>query len=189
MAVKIELKRSAVPGKTPTTSSLELGELAINTYDGKLFLKQDVSGTESIIEIASTSGSVISASYANNAGNANTSTSSSYAFNSTSASYANNAGNTNTATSASYAFNSTSASYALTASYAINSGGGVGYNYIQTSSSNVWNITHNLNNQYPVVNVYNFDNTMILTMSISGSDINTTVITFSFNTTGYVRII
>jgi hypothetical protein len=35
MAVNIKLKRSAVPGKIPTTSSLELGELALNTYDGE----------------------------------------------------------------------------------------------------------------------------------------------------------
>jgi hypothetical protein len=108
MALKIELKRSAVPGKVPTTSSLELGEIAINTYDGKLFYKQDISGTESIVEVASVSGSVVSASYANNAGNANTATSSSYALNATSASYALNA------------TNAISASYAQTSSYANN---------------------------------------------------------------------
>jgi hypothetical protein len=86
------------------------------------------------------------------------------------------------ATSASYSLNTTSASYATTASF-------VGYNHIQTSSSNVWNITHNLNNKYPMVQVYNSDSTVIMPMSISGSDVNTTIITFSFNTTGYVRII
>jgi hypothetical protein len=86
------------------------------------------------------------------------------------------------ALTASFALTAVSASYAETASF-------VGFNHIQTSSSSVWNITHNLNNQYPVVQVYNFDNTVILPMSISGSDVNTTIITFSFNTTGYVRII
>jgi hypothetical protein len=64
MAVnKIELKRSAVPGKVPTTSSLSLGELALNTFDGKVFLKKD-NGSESIIELATTSGSILSSSYA-----------------------------------------------------------------------------------------------------------------------------
>jgi hypothetical protein len=64
MAVnKIELKRSAVPGRVPTTSSLDLGELAINTYDGKVFFKQSGSLTR-IVELATTSGSVTSASYA-----------------------------------------------------------------------------------------------------------------------------
>ena len=64
MAVKIELKRSAVPGKVPTTSSLALGEVAINTYDGRLFFKKNVNGVESIVEITGGSGSVSTASYA-----------------------------------------------------------------------------------------------------------------------------
>jgi len=40
----IKIKRSSVPGKTPSTSNLSLGELGLNTYDGKLFLKQDQGG-------------------------------------------------------------------------------------------------------------------------------------------------
>ena len=66
MAVKIELKRSAVPTKVPTTSSLDLGELALNTYDGRAFMKQQQGTTESIVEFATTSGTgsrVLSASY------------------------------------------------------------------------------------------------------------------------------
>jgi hypothetical protein len=47
MSQIIKLRRSAVQGKLPTTSSLDLGELAINTYDGKLYLKRD-DGAESI---------------------------------------------------------------------------------------------------------------------------------------------
>jgi len=57
MAVKIELKRSAVPGKIPTTSSLELGELALNTYDGRAFLKQQQGSVQTIVELATTAGS------------------------------------------------------------------------------------------------------------------------------------
>jgi hypothetical protein len=40
-----------VAARVPTTTDLQLGELAINTTDGKLFLKKNVSGTESIVEI------------------------------------------------------------------------------------------------------------------------------------------
>jgi hypothetical protein len=40
----IKIKRSAVPGKIPTTAGLELGELAINTYDGKVYIEQDQGG-------------------------------------------------------------------------------------------------------------------------------------------------
>ena len=37
----ILLRRSNIAGKVPTTSSLQLGELAVNTNDGKVFLKKD----------------------------------------------------------------------------------------------------------------------------------------------------
>ncbi len=51
MAQLVKLKRTSVAGRKPTTSNLELGELAINTYDGKIFFEKD-SGTPSIKEIA-----------------------------------------------------------------------------------------------------------------------------------------
>ena len=47
----IRLRRSATQNSVPTTSQLNLGELAINTYDGKLFLKKSVGGNESIVEV------------------------------------------------------------------------------------------------------------------------------------------
>lgn len=50
MAQTIKLKRSAVPGKVPTVTDLALGELGINTHDGKAFLKKN-NGTESIVQI------------------------------------------------------------------------------------------------------------------------------------------
>ena len=53
MAQTIKLRRSATAGATPTTSQLELGEVAINTYDGKMYIKKSVGGTESIVELGS----------------------------------------------------------------------------------------------------------------------------------------
>jgi hypothetical protein len=47
----LKLKRSSTPGKIPLTSDLELGQLALNTNDGKLFAKRSVSGSESVFEI------------------------------------------------------------------------------------------------------------------------------------------
>ena len=44
MATPIRIKRSAVAGKRPTTEQLQLGELAVNFYDGKVFFKQDTNG-------------------------------------------------------------------------------------------------------------------------------------------------
>ncbi len=40
MAQSIILKRSSLPGKVPDTGSLNVGEIAINTYDGKVFIKR-----------------------------------------------------------------------------------------------------------------------------------------------------
>jgi len=51
MANTILLKRSATPGQAPTTAQLALGEIAINTYDGRLYIKKTVSGVSSIVEI------------------------------------------------------------------------------------------------------------------------------------------
>ena len=50
MAQTIKLRRSASQGALPTTSQLDLGEVAINTYDGKLYIKKD-DGTESIVQV------------------------------------------------------------------------------------------------------------------------------------------
>jgi len=41
---QIRLKRSTVAGKIPTTSQLALGEIAVNAFDGEIFLKQDTAG-------------------------------------------------------------------------------------------------------------------------------------------------
>ena len=47
MAQQIKLKRSAVAGRVPTTSSLALGEIAVNTEDGKLFFQRGDSTIQS----------------------------------------------------------------------------------------------------------------------------------------------
>jgi hypothetical protein len=52
MATNIRLKSSALTGKTPTLSDLSLRELAVNTADGKLFLRRgDGSSTDKIIDV------------------------------------------------------------------------------------------------------------------------------------------
>ena len=52
MAQVIKVKQSSVAGKVPTTAQLQLGELALNTTDGKLYFKKNVSGTESIVTVS-----------------------------------------------------------------------------------------------------------------------------------------
>jgi hypothetical protein len=47
----VKFKRSAVAGKIPATTDLQLGELALNTYDGRIYLKKSVASVESIVTI------------------------------------------------------------------------------------------------------------------------------------------
>jgi hypothetical protein len=54
MAQTIKLRRSAVAGNRPTTAQLDLGELAINTVDGKIYFEKSASGVETIQEIFTT---------------------------------------------------------------------------------------------------------------------------------------
>ena len=53
MAQNILQRRSTIQGKTPTTSSLQVGEIALNTYDGKAYIHKSGS-TQSIESIVIT---------------------------------------------------------------------------------------------------------------------------------------
>lgn len=50
MTNTVRVKRSAVAGKVPLTTDLELGEIAVNTHDGKMFIKKD-DGTAAVVEV------------------------------------------------------------------------------------------------------------------------------------------
>lgn len=54
MANVVKLKRSSVAAKVPATTDLQLGEMALNTTDGRLFSKKNVASVDSIIEFLST---------------------------------------------------------------------------------------------------------------------------------------
>ena len=45
----IKLRRSGVGGKIPTTAQLDLGEVALNTYDGRIYIKKSVNSVDSIV--------------------------------------------------------------------------------------------------------------------------------------------
>ncbi len=51
MAQLVKLKRTSVEGRKPTTSNIALGELAINTFDGKIYFEKD-NGSPAILEVA-----------------------------------------------------------------------------------------------------------------------------------------
>ena len=60
MSQIVQLKRSALSGKVPGTGSLNLGELALNTYDGKIFFRR--SGSTDTIQEVVTTNSVVTGS-------------------------------------------------------------------------------------------------------------------------------
>jgi len=51
MSTSIKHRRSSEPGKVPTTGQLDFGEIAINTYDGNLFIKRQQGILEEIIKL------------------------------------------------------------------------------------------------------------------------------------------
>jgi len=48
---KILHKRNDQPGVKPLTTEIELGEIAINIFDGKAFIKKTVQGQEEIVQV------------------------------------------------------------------------------------------------------------------------------------------
>ena len=83
------------------------------------------------------------------------------------------------------AISSSYSDYAITSSYAST----VGFNYQQNSPSNTWTINHNLNNQHPLVQIYDSSHLTFIPQSISGSSANTVIVTFSTAVTGYARVV
>ena len=48
---KIISKNTATPNKRPGIADIDLGEIAINTYDGKMFIKKDQNGEVEIVQV------------------------------------------------------------------------------------------------------------------------------------------
>jgi hypothetical protein len=198
MSVNIKLKRSSVPGNIPTIAQLELGEIALNTYDGKAYFKKQVGVSQSIVELTSAGSASISASYATYAATAGTSSyaiTASYVMNGggggLSALYIQDEGTTQgTASYINFVGAGVTATVTSgTASISINGGGssGTGQSVIftQATPATTWSFSHNLNNQYVTYNVYDGNNNSIIPANVSASNANTLVITFGVATSGH----
>ncbi len=167
MAQIVKLRRSAVTGQKPTNSNLQLGELAMNTTDGKVFLAKSGSDGPSIEELISTN--------TVNTGSINL-------IGSITASYFNGDGSGLT--------NIVSSSYAVTSSYAglaftIESVPGSTQLLEVTTPSTTWYFNHNLGETYPVIQVYDSNGFVVIPSSIEMFSTNTAVITFSMAQSGY----
>lgn len=82
--------------------------------------------------------------------------------------------------------NSESSSYALTASYALNAGQSTeGYIFTQSVNATTWSISHNLNTDVPLINVYDNDYYQVVPTQIISLNNNSTEVQFSSPITGY----
>jgi hypothetical protein len=165
-------------------STLQVNRIIPLTGDS-VFIQGAVIDSASFASTASYVASVASASYSTFAVTASyvlIAQTASYVAVAVSASRATSAANADTA---SYVLNAVSASYAVTSSYATS----VGINFVQSSPSTTWTITHNLNNKYPLVQVYDSSDATIIPASIVGTDTNTVTVTFSTAISGYARVI
>ena len=50
---KILLPRSDIPNRAPTVNEIDFGEIAVNTHDGKAFIKRQANGEVTIQSIGS----------------------------------------------------------------------------------------------------------------------------------------
>lgn len=171
MAQIVRLRRSSVVGKKPTNAQLELGELSINTSDGKVFLAKSGSGGPSIEELISTN--TVNTGSINLIGNVT-------ASNFSGSFIGNGSGITNVISS----------SYAVTSSYAglaftVESSPGVTQLLTVSTPSTTWTFNHNLGERFPTIQVFDSNGFVVIPTSIDCQTINTTVITFSLAQSGY----
>jgi hypothetical protein len=180
MAQIVKLRRSAVGGQKPTNTNLQLGELAINTTDGKVFLAKSGSGGASVEELISTN--TVNTGSINLIGDV---TASNF-----SGSFKGDGSGITNVVSSSYAVTSSYSSYAVTSSYAgvaftIESTPGATKLLTISSPSTTWYFNHNLGEQYPVIQVYDSNGFVVIPTSIEMFSEDTAIITFSLAQSGY----
>jgi len=81
---------------------------------------------------------------------------------------------------------SVSASYALTASYF---NGGQAANFTQASVDVTWSFTHNLNNETPLVTVWDSNKEIVIPEKIKSNGLNSTLIYFPVSMSGYASAV
>lgn len=202
MAQVLKLKRTAVQGKVPTTTSLELGELAINTFDGKLYFEKD-DGTPSVQTIlvtdATITGSInlIGAVTASNFkgdgsaitfGGTNIVSSSAQLTSSLDERYLNTIGELFSGSFVGdYSGSFTGDGSQLTNLPASDISQVATINYAFFNSSNI-SVSHNFNSRNVIVSVYDSNYSQILPTSVTLTNLNTTTIELTSPQSGYVVV-
>jgi hypothetical protein len=216
MAQIVKLRRSSVIGKKPTNSQLELGELSINTADGKVYFAKSGSLGPTIEELVSTNtvntgsifltgditGSIFTGSFKGDGSKLynvpasgvtglqlNQISSGSYT-----ASISEQGGfqiNTDTAITGTLSVSGNlyaTSSHAISASYAANAVIVSGSNkYLyQTTPATTWSFQHDLGYKYPTINVFDSNDNVIIPSNIHVIDSNNLEVYFTSNQIGTV---
>lgn len=199
MAQVLKLKRTAVQGKSPTTDTLELGELAINTYDGKLYFEKD-NGVPSIQSIVVTdaviSGSLnidgaITASYFKGNGSQITFggtgmvSGSSQLTSSLDARYLNTLGEGTISGSFTGSFGGDGSGLTNLPASDISQVATVNYAFF--NSSNI-SVNHNFNSRNVIISVYDSNYAQIIPSSVTLTDLNTSTIVLTSPQSGYAVV-
>ena len=208
MAQIVKLRRSAVSGQKPTNSNLQLGELALNTTDGKVFMAVSGSGGPSVQELLVTNtvntGSIhltdnITASFFTGSFNGdgtglyNVPASGVTGLSlyqiisgSVSASISPDLGfqiNTDTAITGTLSVSGelfATSSHAISASYAANAiiVSGQTKTLTVNPAATTWSFQHNLGYKYPAINVFDVNDNVVVPKEITVVDNNNLVVYF-----------
>lgn len=212
MAQIVKLRRSSVSGQKPTNTNLQLGELALNTTDGKVYMAKSGSLGPSVEELISTNtvntgsihlvgditGSIFTGSFKGDGSQLyNIPLSGVTNLVTISGSFDTRINNIEQVTS-SYVLNADtssmtvlSSSYALTASYALSVLGGSGSDgrtakMEQSIASTTWTFYHYLGERFPAITVFNSDGFVIIPSNVEAIDNNQIEVTFSSAQSGYI---
>jgi len=199
MAQVLKLKRTAVQGKSPTADTLELGELAINTYDGKLYFEKD-DGVPSIQSIVVTdaliTGSLningaITASYFKGNGSQITFggtgmvSGSSQLTSSLDSRYLNTLGEGTISGSFTGSFGGDGSGLTNLPASDISQVATVNYAFF--NSSNI-SVSHNFNSRNVIISVYDSNYAQIIPSSVTLTDLNTVTIVLTSAQSGYAVV-
>jgi hypothetical protein len=199
MAQVLKLKRTAVQGKSPTADTLELGELAINTYDGKLYFEKD-DGVPSIQSIVVTdaliTGSLningaITASYFKGNGSQITFggtgmvSGSSQLTSSLDSRYLNTLGEGTISGSFTGSFGGDGSGLTNLPASDISQVATVNYAFF--NSSNI-SVSHNFNSRNVIISVYDSNYAQIIPSSVTLTDLNTATIVLTSAQSGYAVV-
>ena len=199
MAQVLKLKRTAVQGKSPTTDTLELGELAINTYDGKLYFEKDngipsvqsIVVTDALISGSINIGGAITASYFIGNGSQITFggtgmvSGSSQLTSSLDSRYLNTLGEGTISGSFTGSFGGDGSGLTNLPASDISQVATVNYAFF--NSSNI-SVSHNFNSRNVIISVYDSNYAQIIPSSVTLTDLNTATIVLTSAQSGYAVV-